>query len=808
MRSMALLGVLGVLWPFLRPTAAWAASPSFDLTGPRIEMTVDRGGKKLPIAEVAGLQAGDRLWIHPVFPSDQAVHFLLIVAFLQGTTNPPPEQWFTRVETWTKQAQQEGAVVTVPQGAQQALMFLAPETGGDFSTLRSTVRGRPGVFVRATRDLEQASLDRTRLDKYLEEIRETSESDPAELKKRSTLLAQTLHIKVDEECFRKPTDQQTSCLTQNSDQLVIDDAHSESVVAMLTSGPSSDLITALGSSPVARGGYYSPYFGAVVDAARLLNNLHTASYQYLPALSLAENDRLNLKLNTPPSFHNPKSVLVVGLPPIGTAPLPPLRLIDAKEAFCLQKSPLVVPVEGAPLVFSTAIGHGFVLHITGKSGDPLDLPAAADAARGGFLIDTQSLPSNLSSKLTGTLRGHWGFAAFDGPSFGLRVAHSERWTITPADANALTIGHDAVLHLQSDDAACVEKVEIEDARGKELKTTWKLADPDRLEVSLSLKDETAGEMKMKIAQFGLNKPDLVSLRSYAEAAHLEGFTLSMGDSEGVLSGSGLNEVSSLELKGIHFEPVRDAPAAAREMKFIAKETAQAASLQANETLSAHATLKDGRTIELQASVKPPRPKVSLVSKSVQAASGAAQVRFTGSDELPQNARLSFFLKAETPAHFSHSEKIEVETADGAFRAELSVADGTLIPQDTKSVLAILDPLKAFGPGAFGQLRFRAVEPDGAKGDWEPLATLVRVPSLKEVRCPESADKKCTLSGGNLFLLDSVSSDAQFKDSVAVPEGYVNDSLSVPRPVGTLLYLKLRDDPATVGTVALPVLPED
>jgi hypothetical protein len=31
---------------------------------------------------------------------------------------------------------------------------------------------------------------------------------------------------------------------------------------------------------------------------------------------------------------------------------------------------------------------------------------------------------------------------------------------------------------------------------------------------------------------------------------------------------------------------------------------------------------------------------------------------------------------------------------------------------------------------------------------------------------------------------------------------------VPRPVGTLLYLKLRDDPATVGTVALPVLPED
>lgn len=139
---------------------------------------------------------------------------------------------------------------------------------------------------------------------------------------------------------------------------------------------------------------------------------------------------------------------------------------------------------------------------------------------------------------------------------------------------------------------------------------------------------------------------------------------------------------------------------------------------------------------------------------------------------------------------------------------LSVADGTLIPQDTKSVLAILDPAKALGPGAFGRLRFRVVETDGVRGNWEPLAVLVRTPALKEVRCPDAADKPCTLSGANLFLLDSVAADADFKNAVAVPDGYVSNTLSVPRPVGTLLYLKLRDDPATTGTVALPVLPED
>src|ERR1700736_2959104 len=142
---------------------ARADKAAFDWAGPRIEMKVTRAGKPLPISEVPNLQPGDRLWIHPDFPQDQSARYLLILAFFLGSTNPPPENWFTRVETWKKQIREEGFVVTVPQDAQQALLFLAPETGGDFSTLRSAVRDKPGVFVRASQDLNQASLDRTRL---------------------------------------------------------------------------------------------------------------------------------------------------------------------------------------------------------------------------------------------------------------------------------------------------------------------------------------------------------------------------------------------------------------------------------------------------------------------------------------------------------------------------------------------------------------------------------------------------------------------------------------------------------------------
>ena len=162
-----------------------ADSAAFDLAGPRIQMTVTRAGKTLPISDVPNLQPGDRLWIHPDFPESQSVRYLLIVAFLRGSTNPPPYDWFTRAETWNKQVRQEGIVVTVPKDAQQTLIFLAPETGGDFSSLRTAVRGKPGAFVRASQDLNQASLDRLRLEKYLSEVKETSETDPKALHERS-----------------------------------------------------------------------------------------------------------------------------------------------------------------------------------------------------------------------------------------------------------------------------------------------------------------------------------------------------------------------------------------------------------------------------------------------------------------------------------------------------------------------------------------------------------------------------------------------------------------------------------------------
>jgi hypothetical protein len=808
------------------PTFLYADTAAFDLPGPRVEVRVSRADKELPIAEVPNLQEGDRLWVHPAFPETQSAHYLLVVVFLRGTTNPPPENWFTRIEAWNQHVRDEGVMVTIPKGAQQVLLFLAPESGGDFSRLRSNVRGKPGAFVRASQDLNRAALDRSRLDAYLNAVKNVSDTDPDKLKEESPLLARSLNIKLDDDCFKKPIDEQAACLTQHSDQLVLDDAHSQSMVAELANGPSADLAGQMSATPMAGAGYYSAYVGAVVDVVKLMTSFRNPEYQYIPALALPKADQLNLQLNAAPSFEKPKSVMVIGLPAVEAGKLPPLRAVDSKGAYCLQNSSLVLPAEGAPLVFSTSLAHDLVLQIWSKSGASMDIPVKADAARGGFVIDpasrrtadsdtsqpavpTQADLAKLGTQVSGTLRGQWGFESFEGPTFSLRTSQAEKWSMAPADRDALIVGRDDTLHLHSDSAVCVDEVSVEDQHGKKLKATHKLVSPGELQVDISLKDAAPGPLTMQVKQYGRAKPDDIALHTYGEAGHLAGFAINAGDRQGVLTGTRLDEVASLEISGVQFAPGTLTRAGDEDkLQMSAPASADVSGLDAGKKPTAQVTLKDGRILDLISTVQSPRPKVTLISKTIQPdASASSPIELQSEDELPQNAHLSFSLKSEVPQAFPRDETIEVASADQSLHTVLSVADGTLLLQDSQTVLAVLDPLKSFGASAFGPLQFRPLNTDGTKGDWQPLVTLVRLPKLQELRCPDTPDKQCTLHGSGLYLLDSVSTDPQFQQSTPVPDGFAGSALNVPHPSGQELYVKLRDDRSAVNKLNMPVLPE-
>src|ERR1700761_3588927 len=381
---MRLARIAACLFALSLTAALWADDKArFDLVGPKVDVRVTRGSATLPIAEVPNLQPGDKIWVKADLPQDQSNHLLLIVAFLRGTTNEPPDNWFTEIDTWDKKTQ-EGTTITVPNDAEQAIMFIAPETGGDFKTLRSAVKGKPGLFIRADADLNEASFEQQRIERYLAAMKTVPQNDPKAIQKHSAKLAATLGLKPNADCFKQPVDQQVICLTQSSAPVLLDDGHGQSIAEALSSGPSSDFINTASYTQPAGGGLYSAYVGAIVDLVHITTMLRTAQYKYMPAISFPQGQTLNLKLNAPPSFHKPETVMVIGLPAIQKVKPPPLHPHDPDQVACLLQPKMTLALEGAPLVFSTSLAHDLVLHLN-RTGAPTDIPLTPDAFEGGLV---------------------------------------------------------------------------------------------------------------------------------------------------------------------------------------------------------------------------------------------------------------------------------------------------------------------------------------------------------------------------------------------------------------------------------------
>ncbi|WP_433972246.1 hypothetical protein [Tunturiibacter lichenicola] len=832
-----------------------ADAARFDLAGPKVDVHVTRAGKTLPIAQVPNLQPGDKVWLRADLPPTQSVHYLLVAVFLRGTTNPPPDNWFTEIQTWNKKVREEGVTITVPAEAQQVILFLAPETGGDFSTLRSAVRGRPGIFVRASQDLLESGFEQARIETYLAAIRRVPPDDTKGLVDHSDLLARTLNLKPNGDCFKRPVDTQATCLTQAGNQTLLDDGHGQSVADALNDGSNSDLINQASYTRLAGGGNYSPYVGAIVDLIRITSSLHTARYQYIPAIAFPDGDALNLRLNTPPSFNNPKSVIVIGLPAIQAAVPPPLRPTNPKDIACLLKPAVVLPVEGAPLVFATALAHDLTLHVDGPNGGT-DIPVTPDAFRGGLVLahaparkplplETRleapaeanspakpdakpdappatdgSHPASTASAsapgtVTGTINGFWGFDAFKGPTLQLQDTPGKDWRL--ADNDLLIAGRENHLMVSSTGTACVDTISV-DTAGKLAEAKWKPVDkPSTVDVTVPLKANDPGALHLVVKQFGEPKDETVAAKTYSEPARLTALELHAGDTTADLTGSSLDQVQQLTINNLVFSPAPPAtpsnqdtatptPAATNsdtQLRLTLPPNSQAPKLRVGERLTASFSLKDGRNLTLPLTVSPARPSVTLLNKNM--GDSNSPIHLATQDDLPADQQLTFSLKSPVP--FPRTGKIEITNADDSLHATLSVSEGNLVLQNPHTLLATLDPLKAFGTSAFGPLRLRPVSPDGTTGDWLPLVTLVRLPTLTALRCPADTTQPCTLTGSSLYLVDSIATDSTFTTPTTVPEGFVGTSLSLPRPAKTGFYLRLRDDPTATNTVTLPILPQ-
>lgn len=781
----------------LTPLSLGAAEPApFEMPGPALDILVMRGDQSLPIAQVPSLSEGDRLSVEADLPTDQGARFILVSAFLRGATNPPPKDWVQFAETWKKKDKDKALVLTVPKGARQMVLFLVPDTGGAESVLSDAVRGKPGEFVRATQDLNQASLDRSRLDAFMLAIKAQENSHPEYLRSVAPTLARSLSIKLNEDCLSKVVEMQASCLLDNRESLVLADVHSSSLAETLTGAP-TDLAMQLASTREAGYGFYSPYIGVVRDIAKIFGAFSSPQFDYLPTLSVRKPEGISLLLNAAPSFQKPKSVMVVAMPAI-EADSPP-RLRRAGDApVCAARAGTVLPVEGAPLIFSTAYARDVKLALKAPSGETADLSLEARADRGGYVLTGAGLPPAFKGSVEGHVYGRWGFDRFEGPDFMLQMPDEGGWQVDGDDA-ALVVGRDNGLVLKGGAPACVESVMLRQGDGAPRPMDWKVQGRDRLALTVPLTDRKPGALSIEVKYQGVAQPAALSLRSYAQASRLDGLLFHAGDKAALLSGQRLDQVESVEAGGLLLRPdglTRDG--AVDRLRLVAQGDKGAG--EAGSEMAARIRLRDGRTVTLAVTVAAARPQVGLLSKDISL--GAPPVNgkalaLNGDNLLPDNGQLVFSVRAGEGTKLSASDVIEIARMDeDAAPIRLTAANGLRL-EGPKVMVARLDP-KAMAPALFGPLHFRLLRGNEAS-DWQPLVTLARLPQIDAVACEGDA-QACTIRGRDLFLIDAVGATSSLDQASQVAQGYTGSALKAPAPLDGKLYLRLRDAPDSVVTL--------
>lgn len=797
----------------LLATAVSADTAPFELNGPDLRVEVTRDGKTLPIARVPSLAPGDKVVIHGDLPQTQSANFAIMSAFLRGATNPPPKDWTAFAETWKKKEKDNTLTLTVPREARQLVLMMVPETGGAEGVLVDAVRGKPGEFVRASQDLNQASLDHSRLETFMAAIRAQDDTGPEYLRTVAPVLARSLSIKLQEDCLSKVIQMQASCLVQNRESLVLNDVHTSSLAETITGTP-TDLALQLANTREGGAGYYSAYIGVARDVARIFGAFNNPEFNYLPTLTLRDANRMSLLLNAAPSFKKPKSVMIAAMPAV-EADIPPQLRSTAKGPICMAPG-IVLPVEGAPLIYSTDFAHDMKLRLTAPSGQTQEVPVTARADRGGYVLDMAAVPASFVGDVRAHLHGIWGFAPFDGPDFLLQRPGPSAWKVAGA-ADALVIGRDNDVVLEGVAPGCVENVTLRRADGVGRPVKWQAQDGGRLLVTVPLADAAPGEMRLEVRQrggaaggTGGGAGQTVSLRARVQASRLDGLELHAGDATGVLVGQRLDQVRAVMLGDVEFRPdglTREG--GADRLQLAAQGAGRVPDTGAS--LKADVRLEDGRVLALPVRIAAARPQASVLSRTIYPAPAEAGTRtldLGGGDVLPDNAEMVFSLKAQGSTKFGAGDAIEIAGGqdsgqNAAAVARLAMGKGLSL-ENADVVVATLDA-KDLPPATFGPIRFRLSRkvPGGAeeRGDWAPLTTVVRLPRIDGVTCNAQA---CVISGRSLFLLDRVGIEPSFAKVVPVPPGFTGRTLEVPLPADGTLYLKVRDAPDVA--IKLPTKP--
>lgn len=759
--------------------------------GPALEVQVQRGDIRLPLALVNRLRSGDKLLVRPDVDTLAKGDWVLLLARVSPTGNQVESRHFDVREL-------DGyAELEIAADNQIPVILLAPQLRslfGLYTSLSSSASLLDGVLrADPQRFYELQKVDQ--INQAIQAIsrglaRSVSGRKPEDAIQAAKELAAKFGVNnLDPECFKNQS-VNTECVASN-------------IVANRDfSLPSANDLTAMvgNKSSVDLNSLLVANLRLISQASEYLGSKYRDSYDFAPTFGRRQQQISRIELYSVARFRsgNVKTAYIY-VPSWFAGSTPGLR-VDERRAGCYSSGRLDVQLKGRlPLA---SYWHDWRMALLDpETLKPLGETTAVtlDQETGRFSFDTFELPADLRPRgksLAVEFTGRFGFDPVKlGPvRMALPWQDAQSVMAELAGLSGLIAGERATIRLRSSIAsACVSEMALALPNGSPLRS-----EPDQPTVlKADLSQVTPSSLELTIAQAAA-QPLLVQLRVLPPKARVVRVEHSEWEDGITVSGERLDRIARIEV-GTAVCAV-DAPLeqlrGQKQLRLVCQGDIRNNARLPDQVVVQHRD-NEPAAIRVALTRTAARPRMSIAKETPNALlvtpSAKAMQWNLAPDErfLSDDSGLSLLLQAEKPYRLDKGNYLlQLRFKDDPLSAVQPIS-APLIADFAHNELRTLGPVsfsQAGLPGVLNPLEYRVQhQPSGQSGDWKSLdRSVLLLPELQSMSC-SPRDDVLWVKGRHLDLIDGVrglEAEAQEDSSQAV---FAPASL-VPCPDGLCLSL--------------------
>ena len=760
-RMVGVLLTLGV-------SATFAADQSL-YQGPVLDISVQRGEQRLPLAWVDHLQKGDRIWVNAQADSLAKGDWLMLLATISPSGN--------RVKTVSFDLSREKIepVIDIGDDQQVPVVVLAPQLRNMFGLytsysesadlLREAVKSDPQRFFELQK-LDQINQAISALREGLDQVLQNTSAEGAVAATQA--LAAKFGVKtIDPECF-KNNQVNTQCvalsMVSNRDFVV---PSNQDLSSMVGAQKAADLTGFLASS--------LHLFSAAGD---FLADKFRDQYDFAPSFARSVGKAQKRQLFSLVRFRNGNvKTAYVYAPAWFVGAMPKVTWSDQSSA-CLFHGQLKAGLQGHLSVVN--YWHDWTMSVLDEQGQAVlttdDLVFKPDLGRLDLGLQAQKDLHGLAGSMASVqLRAHYAFEPLSWPVFQSALPLAGDLTDSLQGLSTLVSGELASLSWADPiSAPCVDQVTLQPPRSPPLAA--KTVGPGHWQLDLSA--TLPGDAQIKIAQFGV-PAEVLPVRILNPMAHIKAIVHADLDSHLLVQGEHLERLQKLSWDETNCWPM--------DKSLKPDMNLQSRSMSCDQDIRLNDKLPDRVLVSYPDNE--PLPMLFKLTKSQAApqlvippASSNALLTHPSPMALQWGlGPLDAWLSQDSGLSFLFRAEAGYQLGKGSYRLELKFQDDPLTEQKPIRVALISDPahneLRTRSPVSFkdrampsviNPLEWRVVqETTELAGPWQTVNRSVLVlPELQSLTCANRSNTYW-LHGNQLDLIDSVQFDSS--DNFEKPE---------------------------------------